>query len=154
MKANAYISYERDCPDMALANIMGLAYDYKTSRSKWLYSEQGAVEPIHVDDEMFAGMMQEYCYSLYALGSRSSYEAFLKLSTRLNEYFPKNADFIANIGSYHMVVDKDYKTALKYYDKALKLQPDNASVLHNALLASRKLQNKKLEKKYLKMSGN
>lgn len=154
IKANAYISYERECPDMALANILGLAYEYKTSKDRWFYKEPGTSEPTEVDDEMFAGMMQEYCYSLYTLGTSSSYDAFLKLSMKLNEYFPKNPDFLANIGSYHMVVNKDCKTALKYYDKALKLQSDNASVLHNALLASRKLQNKKLEKKYLKMLGN
>ena len=153
MKANAYISYERESPDMALANVMGLAYDYKISKDKWFYKEDGTVEPSQVDDDMFADMMQEYCYSFYSLGSSSSYDAFFTLSKRLNEYFPKHADFLANIGSYHMVVNKDYKTALKYYDKALKIDSENTSVMHNALIAARKMNNTKLEKKYLKMMG-
>lgn len=153
LKANAYISYERESPDMALSNIMGLAYDYKTSKNKWLYKDVSAAEATKVDDDLFAGMMQEYCYSFYTLGTPSAYDAFFKLSQRMNEYFPKNVDFVGNIGTYYMVVKNDYKTALKYYDKALKLQPGNEAVLHNAVIASRKMQNAKLEKKYLKLLG-
>jgi tetratricopeptide (TPR) repeat protein len=96
-------------------------------------------------------MMQEYCYSIYTLGTPSSYDAFLRLSQRMNEYFPKEADFLGNIGSYHLVVRKDSKTAIKYYDKALKLDPGNADIINNALVASRKLKNDKLVKKYTKM---
>ena len=72
----------------------------------------------------------------------------------MNSYFKKDADFIGNIGSYYLVAEKDYKTALKYYDKSLKLQPDNKSIINNALIAARKLKNTKLEKKYLKMQEN
>lgn len=154
MKSNAYLSYERESPDMALSSIMGLAYEYKTTKTKWLYQEDATQEPEVVDDKSFAQMMQEYCYSLYSLGTPSSYEAFVKLSQRLNEYFPKEGDFVANIGSYHLVVKKDPKTALKYYDKALKLQPDNTNVIRNALLAARHMKNEKLQKKYLKMLEN
>ena len=154
MKSNAYLSYERESPDMALSSIMGLAYEYKTTKTKWLYQEDATQEPEVVDDKSFAQMMQEYCYSLYSLGTPSSYEAFVKLSQRLNEYFPKEGDFVANIGSYHLVVKKDPKTALKYYDKALRLQPDNTNVIRNALLAARQMKNEKLQKKYLKMLEN
>jgi tetratricopeptide (TPR) repeat protein len=96
-------------------------------------------------------MIQDYCVTLYALGSPASYEAFLKLSQRMNGYFPKTPSFLANIGSYHMVVAKDPKTALKYYDKALKIEPKAREVINNAILAARKLKNTKLEKKYLKL---
>jgi tetratricopeptide (TPR) repeat protein len=122
-------------------------------KQKWYYLDSDGAEPVMVDDALFAGMMQEYCYSFYALGTPSSYEAFLSLSQRMNEHFPKNADFLGNIGSYHMVVKHDYKTALKYYDKALKVQPGSKSILHNAILACRKMQNSKLEKKYQKQLG-
>ena len=50
-----------------------------------------------------------------------------------------------------MVAEKDFKTALKFYDKSLKLEPDNVSTINNALLAARRMKNIKLEKKYLKM---
>lgn len=153
LKANSYLSYERESPDMALSSILALAYEYKTSKTDWTYLEDPEQGPVAVDDAMFAQMMQEYCYSLYSLGSPSSYEAFYRLSQRLNEYFPKEADFLGNLGSYHLVVKGDCKAAVKYYDKALKLQPDNSPVLHNALIAARKLKDAKLEKKYLKLMG-
>lgn len=151
LKANAYLSYERESPDMAMASIIALAYDYKNSKTKWLYREDEALEPLPVDDELFAQMMQEYCYSLYTLGTPSSYDAFLKLSQRMNEYFPKEADFLGNIGSYHLVVKKDFKTAIKYYDKALKIDPKDINIINNALLAARRMKNDKLIKKYTKM---
>jgi tetratricopeptide (TPR) repeat protein len=149
MKANAYLSYERESPDMALSNILGLAHDYMTSGKTWTYNENS--EQLTVDQELFAQMIQDYCVTLYALGSPASYEAFLKLSQRMNGYFPKVPSFLANIGSYHMVVAKDPKTALKYYDKALKIEPKAREVINNAILAARKLKNTKLEKKYLKL---
>lgn len=149
MKANAYLSYERESPDMALSNILGLAHDYMTSGKTWTYNENS--EQLTVDQELFAQMIQDYCVTLYALGSPASYEAFLKLSQRMNGYFPKTPSYLANIGSYHMVVAKDPKTALKYYDKALKIEPKAREVINNAILAARKLKNTKLEKKYLKL---
>lgn len=151
LKANAYLSYERESPDMALSSILGLAYDYKTSKKKWLYPDASAADQMEVDEKLFAQMIQEYCYSLYTLGSPSSYEAFLKLSQRMNEYYPKEADFLGNIGSYHLVVKKDFKTALKYYDKALKLEPGDVNVINNAILAARQMKDDKLVKKYSKM---
>lgn len=150
MKANAYMSYERESPDMALSYILGLAHEFLTSGKVWTYQET-AEDNIEVDSDLFAQMMQDYCVSLYGLGTESSYEAFLKLSQRMNGYFPKCPSFIANIGSYHLVVAKDPKTALKFYDKALKLDPKARDIINNAVLASRKLKNPKLEKKYLKM---
>ena len=154
LKANAYLSYERESPDMAISSIMALAYDYKTSKSKWYFPDEETQEPAQVDDALFTQMMQEYCYSLYVLGTPSSYDAFFRLSQKLNEYFPKEPNFLGNIGSYYHVVKKDYKTAIKYYDKALKLAPNDANVIRNALLASRQMKNDKLVKKYTKMLQN
>lgn len=151
LKANSYLSYERESPDMALSSILALAYEYKTTKRQWLYSEDAVSEPTEVDDELFAQMMQEYCYSLYSLGTPSSYDAFHKLSQRMNEYFPKEGDFLGNIGSYYLVVKKDYKTAVKYYDKALKLKPGDQGIINNALVAARQMKNDKLVKKYTKM---
>lgn len=150
MKANAYVSYERESPDMALSNLIALVHDFMSASGEWTYPlEDGVMTP--VDKETFAQLMQEYCYSFYTLGTPSGYEAFYKLSVKMNSFYPKNTDFLGNIGSYHMVVEKNYKTALKYYDKVLKIKPDDYSALNNSVLAARKLKNPKLEKKYLKM---
>lgn len=150
MKANAYLSYERESPDMALSNLIALVHEFMSGSGEWVYPQDaGAVSP--VDKETFAQLMQEYCYSFYSLGTPSGYEAFYKLSVKMNSFYPKNTDFLCNIGSYHMVAQNNCKTALKYYDKVLKIKPDDYSALNNSVLAARKLKNPKLEKKYMKM---
>ena len=145
MKANAYISYERDSPDMALANLLSLVNDFKTGKEKWTYDGQPA------DDEFFASAMQEYCVSFYTLGTPGSYEAFRKLSEVMLGHYPDNPGFMSNLGSYNMLVMKDFKTALKYYNKVLKKHPDDYISIRNSALASRRLGNVKMEKKYLQM---
>jgi tetratricopeptide (TPR) repeat protein len=145
MKANAYISYERESPDMALANLLSLVNDYKAGKEKWTYDGQPA------DDEFFASAMQEYCVSFYTLGTPGSYEAFRKLSEVMLGHYPDNPGFLSNLGSYHMLVMKDFKTALKYYNKVLKKHPDDYISIRNSALAARRMGNVKLEKKYLLM---
>ena len=145
MKANAYISYERESPDMALANLISLVNDYKVTKEAWTYGGQPA------DEEFFAGAMQEYCYSFYTLGSPGSYEAFRKLSEVMLEHYPDDAGFMSNLGSYHMIVRKDFKTALKYYSKVLKKHPDDYTSIRNSVLTARRMGNAKMEKKYLQM---
>ena len=145
MKANAYISYERESPDMALANLLSLVNDFKAGKEKWTYDGQPA------DDEFFASAMQEYCVSFYTLGTTGSYEAFRKLSEVMLGHYPDNPGFMSNLGSYHMLVKKDFKTALKYYNKVLKKHPDDYISIRNSALASRRLGNVKMEKKYLQM---
>jgi tetratricopeptide (TPR) repeat protein len=130
---------------MALANLIALASDFNNGTSEWVYEGEPA------DDEFFAVAMQEYCYTFHSLGTPSSYEAFRKLSEVMNGYYPENMSFLSNIGSYHMLVKHDYKTALKYYDKALKIDPEAKDIINNAIIAARKLNNSKLEKKYIKM---
>ena len=145
MKANAYISYERESPDMALANLLSLVNDFNAGKEKWTYDGQPA------DDDFFASAMQEYCVSFYTLGTSGSYEAFRKLSEVMLGHYPDNPGFMSNLGSYHMLVKKDFKTALKYYNKVLKKHPDEYISIRNSALASRRLGNVKMEKKYLQM---
>lgn len=151
LKANAYLSYERESPDMTLSNILGLVHEFMNSDIDWKYYGASASEPTLIDRDAFAKLIQEYCYSLYSLATPASYDAFLKLSQRMNEYYPKNTDFLGNLGSYYMVVKKDYKSAFRFYDKALKIKPDEVSIIKNAMYAARASKNVKLEKKYLKM---
>ena len=142
MKANAYVSYERESPDMAMANLLSLINDFKAGTETWTYGGQQA------DDDFFAAAMQEYCVSFYTLGL---YEAFKKLSEVMLVHYPGNPHFMSNLGSYHMLVKNDYKTALKYYNKVLKKHPDDYISIRNSALAARRLGNVKMEKKYLLM---
>lgn len=145
MKTNAYVSYERESPDIALANLIGLTNDFVKGTEEWTYDGNPA------DAEFFADAMQEYCISFYTLATPSSYEAFRKLSEVMSEVYPSNMAFISNIGTYHMLVKDDCKTALKYYNKVLKKNPSDYTAIRNSCLAARRLGNVKMEKKYLAM---
>lgn len=143
LKANAYIAYEKESPDMALAYLQNLVKENSTGKA-WEYD--GA----EVDEYFFEDAMQEYCFSFYSIGSPASHEAFRTLSEQLYALFPDNTGFLNNIGSYYLI-KQEYKTALKQYDKVLKKQKDDYIAIQNAMLASRRLKNVKLEKKYLAM---
>jgi hypothetical protein len=145
MKANAYLSYERESPDMALANLLSLTNDFMGGKARWTYGGETA------DEEFFAAAMQEYCVSFFTLGTSGSMEAFRKLSEEMLRHRPDDPGFMTNIGSYNMRVKKDFKTAVKYYDKVLKKYPDNYTAIKNGVLAARLSGNAKLEKKYLRM---
>ena len=145
MKANAYIAYERDSPDMALACLNALVDENLKRKSSWEYDNA------KVDQEFFQEAMQEYCFSFYTLGTPAAYEAFRSLSEKLASMFPANMNFQTNLGSYYLIAKEDYKTAYKYYNKVLKTDPDNETALKNGLLAARKQKNVKQEKKYLEM---
>lgn len=142
LKANAYIAYEKESPDMAIAYLLSLA-DESISRKVWLYND------VQADAKFFSEAMLEYCFSFYSIGTPAAMNAFLALSERMNQIDPKNPAFINNIGSYHLVAKNDYKTALKYYNKVLRDYPDDYTAIKNCVLLARRQNNVKLEKKYL-----
>ena len=78
-------------------------------------------------------------------------DAFNTLSQEMFRLHPDNFGFLNNIGTYKMVFQKDYKGALKCYDKVLKKKPEDYIAIRNGVLASRKLKDVKKEKKYLNM---
>lgn len=144
MKANAYIAYEKESPDMALAFLTALVDENVRRKGAWEYEGTAA------DPDFFEDAMQEYCYSFYTIGSDAARDAFLTLSQKLSGLYPGNAGFMNNIGSYYLV-KHEYKTALKYYDKVLKKHPSDYTAIQNGLIAARRLKSEKLEKKYLTM---
>lgn len=144
-KISSLLGYEKDSPDMATQALRSLIDYHCTAHPLWKYGQ----EPF--SEESFLATMSDYCYYLFRVASPASFESFKSVSEKLLSYYPKNTDFLNNIGSYYLVAQKDYKTAMKYYGKTLKLDPDNYAAIKNCVLASRKLGNAKLEKKYLQM---
>ena len=142
MKANAYISYEKECPDMALQYLMTLIDENSSRKKPWIYNGEKAEESFMED------ALQEYCYSFYQIGSPQSREAFHDLSVKLNSLYPENLSFINNIGSYYMVAKEDHKAALKYYKKVLKKDPQDLVALQNGAIAAKQIGDSKLENKY------
>ena len=57
----------------------------------------------------------------------------------MSKQYPKNAVFVANIGSYWQVARKNPKQAVKYYKKALKIDPDDYAAGQNLKIVERQL---------------
>ena len=100
-------------------------------------------------DAFFAEAVQEYCHAFFRLGTPSAYNAFRTLSERMLLINPKDPVFLTNMGTYDFIVAKDYSKALKYYRKALKINPDDYTALKNSVLLARQQRNLKLERKFL-----
>ncbi len=145
-KINALSSYEKENPEMAVSELSTLIDYFYTQHPTWTYPD---VEK--VDASFFASAIQAYCVSFYRNASPTSYEAFRSLSRKMVTYEPKNVLFLDNLATYDFVVKGDNKSALKQYDKVLKIKKDDQTAIKNCILVCRKDKNTKLEKKYLEM---
>ncbi len=143
VRCAALILYEGESPDMALAYAGGLIDTYYSDPSGWEYDGEAA------DGETFLSFVQEICYSFYSLGTPSGYRAFKSLSEKMLSLNENDTDFLSNVGTYYLVAEKDSKTALKYYNKVLKIKPDDYAAAKNCVLIYRDQRNAKMEKKYL-----
>lgn len=143
MKANATLAYEKESPDMTLQQLKALVDEHFTRHPAWVYETVD-----QIGDEEFCAFMQDYCATLFRLGSDASAEAFKSLSEQLLKYRKNDALFMNNIGSYWLV-KKDYKKAVKQYEAVLKKHPGDITAIKNLLLTARTTKDVKLEKKYL-----
>lgn len=140
-KVSALMLYEKESPDMTLGLILSLIDEDRSTGQKWLY--QGEEQ----DRDFFDGLIQEFCWNLFNLGTPQAREAFLKVSEKMLSYDRKSPVFMANVGSYLMSV-KEYKKALKQFDKVLKLDPDNDTAIRNCVTIARILRDDKLKSRY------
>ena len=146
LRISALTSYEKESPDMALAQLKALVDENYRRHPAWTHE---SLE--NVDDETFKALIQDYCFVFFRLGTDSSGEAFKSLSEHMLKYSKDDPLFLDNLGSYYLVRKKDYKKALKYYNKVLKKHPDDQTAIRNCLLLARSTKDVKLEKKYLPM---
>lgn len=142
-KITALMLYEKESPDMATQELLELIKFQKEQHPSWTYYGQPADEPT------FIQAIQEYCFNLFRYGTPGSYEAFRTISEAMLKLYPKDADFMNNLGSYWLVYKQNTNKALKWYNKVLKLDPKNYSAAKNCVILARKNKNTKLEKKYL-----
>lgn len=142
-KITALMAYEKESPEMAMSELMGLIDFNGSGHPEW--KRRGKA----VDEDYFINGVQEYCYSLFSTASPVSYEAFRSVSERMCKLYPNNTVFLSNLGSYWLVAKNNSKKALGCYSKVLKKDPGNYAAIKNCVLLARKSGDVKLEKKYL-----
>lgn len=139
----ALVSYEKDCPDMAAMELEKLIRFDAENHPIWGYHGE------QISRDEFISVIQEYCYGFFTIGTPQSYELFRSVSTVALNTYPKTTVFMSNLGTYWLVAQNNNKMALKWYNKVLKLDPQDYSAAKNCVILARKAQDRKLEKKYL-----
>lgn len=139
-KINAMFQYEKESPGVAVALIKSLISENFSKCPVWTTAEGD------LDADDFNGMIQDYCVMLYEIGMAGSYGAFKDISLLMIKYAPNVSDFYDNMGSYELVVNGNDKKATKYYQKALKLKPDDETALKNMEIIKKRAAAKKKNK--------
>ena len=142
-KVTGLVLYEKESPDMATQELLKMISYQKSSKPEWKYYG------LDVDEDSFKNTIQEYCYSFFRIASPVSYEAFRTVSEAMLKLYPKDTNFMSNIGSYWLVYKKNNRKALKWYNKVLDINPKDYAAAKNCVILARNTKNVKLEKKYL-----
>lgn len=125
-KVTALLSYEKESPDMAAAELLSLIETYTSSKSRpW------TLDSAEMQEDVFLQAVGEYCYSFFNTATPSSYNYFHQISVRMNKLYPKEVTFIDNQGAYWQAVEKNNKKAMKFYKKSLKIDPEDYVALRN-----------------------
>lgn len=132
LKIAALTSYEKDFPDMSGAELRNLIARDAKEHPAW------TLDGAPASREDFQQGVGEFCAKFYETGSEECYELFRDISTLMNKYFPKNPVFIDNLGSYWLIARDNEKQAVKFYKKALKLDPDDYAAKRNLQLIERR----------------
>ena len=126
-KITSIMDYEKESPDMTAAELSLLIDDYQAGGEGWTYAGETLTQ------ELFCQGISEYCYRFFRTASPASYEYFLEISEKMNKLYPDEVVFIDNIGSYWQV-NGDSRKALRYYRKALKIDPEDYAANNNIRL--------------------
>lgn len=145
---NALIAYEKEQPDMALAQIITMIDMDSKSGIDWTIAGKPAGEGD------FPDLIQQYCFVFFKIGSPASYEAFNTISTRMSKLYKDKLDFQCNQGSYWLVAKQNPQKAKKIYEKVLKSDPENVNALQNLVILAKKSKNSEMEKEYRQKLAN
>lgn len=141
-KATALLAYETDSPDMTTEFLLSLIDEWNSGRHQWSYPD------VDVDKVFFDQVIQEYCGTLFGIGTDKSRDSFRLLAEKMLKTDKNNPEFLSDLGSYY-VVKKDNKKAMKYYNKILKATPDYYPAIKNCCTIAVNAKDVKLQKKYL-----
>jgi tetratricopeptide (TPR) repeat protein len=130
-KISALCAYEKESPDMA-ARELNTLIDGDSKHAAW------TLDGAPADADMFQQFVGEFCADFFRLGTDAGYEYFREISELMSKRYPKNPAFIDNIGSYWQVAKGNDRQATKYYQKALKLDPNDYAATQNLRLIERK----------------
>lgn len=130
-KISALCAYEKESPDMA-ARELNTLIDRDAKHAAWTLDGEPA------GAEIFQQLVGEFCADFFQTGTEAGYGYFHDISVRMNKLYPKNPAFLDNIGSWWRAAKGDDKQATKYYQKALKLDPNDYAATQNLRLIERK----------------
>lgn len=130
-------AYEKESPDMAVKEIEKIVEKEKTTHPEWL------VNGVPVTQEQLSEMLSRHCVSLWNIANPAAYESFFSLSETLAKMYPGESNYLDNIGSYWLVARGNDKKAMKFYKKALKLNPDDEIAKANIKVIERRKAKKK-----------
>lgn len=135
-KIGALIVRDKENPEAAKQEILSLLeYDAKT-KPAWKDCDT------LIAKGEFEEQIQGCLFEIYRIGSSQAYEIFNTVAQKASKLFPTNCLFINDIGSYWLVAKNNPKKAIKYYEKALKINPEDQGAKANIAVAKKKMSQK------------